>query len=217
MLPVHGFVLAGGKSSRMGQDKALMELWGRPMVEIAVEKMRTFCATVSIAGNREDLGRFAPVVPEMRADAGPAAGVEAGLRAAKQPWVMFVPVDVPLMPAEVLRRWAEAVLGFGDRGVVSAYLIANDLRQPAFCMFQRGGVSKVTAAIEAGRLRLNEIVDSVGDGEIGYSWGCDAAAFGPKGGSTEERSRLWFANMNTPAEMALVESLSERGGEPSPI
>ena len=83
-LPVHGFVLAGGKSSRMGTDKALLEFCGRPLVEIAVEKLREFCAEVSIAGNRDDLSVFAPVAHETRVDCGPAAGIEAGLKAAQR-------------------------------------------------------------------------------------------------------------------------------------
>src|ERR1700761_8141432 len=101
LLPVHGFVLAGGKSSRMGRDKALLTFRGRPMVEIAVEKLRGFCSAVSIAGNREDLSSFAPVVTETRVDCGPAAGIEAGLQACTELWAMFVPVDVPLVPGEL--------------------------------------------------------------------------------------------------------------------
>ena len=91
----------------MGTDKALLELGGAPLVEIAVEKLRTFCEHVSVSGNREDLARFAEVVPETRTGEGPAAGIEAGLRAAREDWAMFVPVDVPLVPAELLRRWCE--------------------------------------------------------------------------------------------------------------
>ena len=110
-VPVHGFVLAGGKSSRMGEDKALLRFCGRPMVEIAVEKLRGFCEEVTIAGNREDLAGFAPVVRESRTGVGPAAGVEAGLGAARQEWAMFLPVDVPLVPEELLRRWAQRRYG----------------------------------------------------------------------------------------------------------
>ena len=123
LLPVHGFVLVGGKSSRMGVDKALLPFAGRPMVEIAVAKLREFCADVSVAGNREDLAGSAPVVREDRVDVGPAAGIEAGLKAAGQEWVMFVPVDVPLVPGELLRRWAEAVMA---KGCVASYLVVKE-------------------------------------------------------------------------------------------
>jgi molybdopterin-guanine dinucleotide biosynthesis protein A len=211
-LPVHGFVLAGGKSLRMGRDKALMELKGRPLVEIAVEKLRTFCAVVSIAGNREDLGRFAPVVMETRMDVGPAAGIEAGLRAAEQPWVIFVPVDVPLVPSKVLRQWALDALGMAERGLSASYLIANDVRQPAFCLFRADGVGRITEAIEGGRRRLNELVEAAGVAGDGFCMGLDASAFGEDAAERDEVGR-WFANVNTPEEMAEVERWVEGAGK----
>ena len=153
-LPVHGFVLAGGKSSRMGEDKALLRFCGRPMVEIAVEKLRGFCAEVSIVGNREDLVEFAPVVREERVDVGPAAGIEAGLKASRQDWAMFVPVDVPLVPGELLRRWAEEALRVG----MSVSFLGVSGKQPAFCLLQRRRLGAFAQALDSGERRLEVLL-----------------------------------------------------------
>jgi molybdopterin-guanine dinucleotide biosynthesis protein A len=155
VLPLHGFVLAGGKSTRMGEDKARLRFCGRPMVEIAAEKLRKFCADVSIAGNRDDLAEFAPVVHEERANVGPAAGVEAGLRGATQPWVMFIPVDAPLMPVELLRRWAEAVLRTDGLAASHLYYGAD---QPAFCMLRRDCAERFSTALDCGERRLSKLL-----------------------------------------------------------
>jgi molybdopterin-guanine dinucleotide biosynthesis protein A len=209
---VHGFVLAGGKSSRMGRDKALIELHGRLLVEIAVEKLRRFCTVVSIAGNREDLSSFAPVVVETRVDVGPAAGIEAGLKAAEQPWVMFVPVDVPMVPAQVLERWVEDALGMAERGLSAAYLMANDVRQPAFCLFRADSLGRVAEAIDGGRLRLNELVEAAGVAGDGFCMGVDASVFDGETATIAVVER-WFANVNTPEEMAEVERWASAGEE----
>lgn len=205
-LPVHGFVLAGGKSSRMGRDKALLAFRGRPMVEIAVEKLRGFCSAVSIAGNREDLSGFAPVVPEARVDCGPAAGIEAGLRACTEPWALFVPVDVPLVPGELLRRWAEAMLATPECGASS--LKAGGDEQPAFCMWRADALSVVSEAVEDGERRVRNLL-----------WVMEA---GPRPLSIYEAESIardlvqaayphlqvsnWFMNINTPDDLLFAEA-----------
>jgi molybdopterin-guanine dinucleotide biosynthesis protein A len=196
-LPVHGFVLAGGKSSRMGEDKALLRFCGRPMVQIAVEKLRGFCAEVGIAGNREDLAEFAPVVREARVDVGPAAGVEAGLRAAAQPWVLFMPVDVPLVPEEWLRRWAEAVLAM-DGVVASNLYYGRD--QPAFCMLRRECLGRFSEALEAGERRLGMLLERASEGLL---WVYDLEG---RYGKFPEANERWFANVNTPKDLAEAEA-----------
>src|SRR6185437_8626930 len=81
MMPadVNGYVLAGGKSSRMGRDKAMLELAGKPLVQRAVEKLRRVCAEVFVVGNRPELEAYAPVVQDLHEECGPLGGIEAAL------------------------------------------------------------------------------------------------------------------------------------------
>jgi len=214
-LPVHGFVLAGGKSSRMGADKALLKFCGRPMVEIAVEKLRGFCADVSIAGNREDLSEFAPVVREERVDCGPAAGIEAGLKASRQEWAMFVPVDVPLVPAELLRRWAGEIVALGGSGMGASFLMSSAGRESAFCMVRRDCIAKMHAAIESGVRRLDELLLSIEGNEVD-SW-VEARSLGQyaEGKPSEQQIEMWFSNVNTPNDLALAEEWTKHWSEKS--
>ncbi|MDE1161039.1 MAG: molybdenum cofactor guanylyltransferase [Acidobacteriaceae bacterium] len=190
-LPVHGFVLVGGQSSRMGTDKALLPFHGRPMVEIAVGKLKEVCEVVSVVGNRDDLAAFAPVVHEARVGCGPVAGVEAGLAAAERAWTMFIPVDVPLVPASVLHEWADAVLA---RDEVRVSHLFAEVNQPAFCMVQRSCEAAVHASVEAGERRLLRLLS----GLEGY-WRYDLPS---------REVERWFANVNTPEELIAAEAAS---------
>lgn len=202
-LPVHGFVLAGGKSSRMGVDKATVNFGGRPMVEIAVEKLRGFCAEVSIAGNREDLSGFAPVVVEARVECGPGAGVEAGLKACTQPWALFVPVDVPLVPAEFLRLWVEEALRVG----MSVSYLGVLGKQPAFCLLQRERLASFSRLMDGGERRLAVLLQLVASED-----GCASRMYDERDlyGDPEYRRpdqamlERWFANVNTPDDLERV-------------
>ena len=204
LLPVHGFVLAGGKSSRMGVDKATLNFSGRPMVEIAVEKLRGFCADVSIAGNREDLARFAPVVPEDRVDAGPAAGIEAGLKASQQDWALFVPVDVPMVPAELLRRWAEKALERANDGLAISNLYVGR-NQPVFCMIRRSGSKTFSRELDNGEHRLTRLFQLL-EADGGSYWSHDLNDLYPENNPSIEVSDLWFSNVNTPEDLLDAEA-----------
>jgi molybdopterin-guanine dinucleotide biosynthesis protein A len=205
LLAVHGFVLAGGQSTRMGEDKALLRFCGRPMVEIAVEKLREFCADVSLAGNRDDLAGYAPVVHEERANVGPAAGVEAGLRAGRQPWVMFVPVDVPLLPVELLRGWAEDVL---RRNALEGSYLYYRTAQPAFCMLRRDCVERFSAALDGGERRLSTLVHFATDG-LSWTYELDEI-YAKQGYPSAETMDRWFMNLNTREELAEAEAWAGR-------
>jgi molybdopterin-guanine dinucleotide biosynthesis protein A len=212
LLPVSGFVLAGGKGSRMAADKALVQLHGRPLVELAVEKLSNFCADVAISGNRDDLARFAPVVTETRLDAGPGAGVEAGLRSARHDWCLFIPVDVPLLPVELLRSWVVEVLEveFDDLPKGSflrgSYLLANKQPQPSICMLHRDCLKVVAKELDRGERRLRHLLEAI-EPEFGAGslWVRNAAGHSPKPDPAPGDLDRWFLNVNTPEELIEAE------------
>ncbi len=99
---VAGFVLAGGRSSRMGEEKVLLELEGRPLIAHALDVLRGAGLTPQIAGSRVDLSEFAPVVADERADCGPLGGVVSALAQTAEDWAVFVSIDMPQMAPELV-------------------------------------------------------------------------------------------------------------------
>lgn len=97
-----GFVLAGGQSSRMGTDKALVPLAGEPLIAHALRILRRAGLEPCIAGARSPLAHFAPVVEDD--GQGPLSGICAALASTQARWAVFLPVDQPLLPPSLLRE-----------------------------------------------------------------------------------------------------------------
>ncbi len=114
---VAGVVLAGGLSRRMGgDDKALADLCGRPMIEHVVTRLRPQVSALAVNANG-DATRFAalglPVLPDPVAGfVGPLAGLLAGLQWARRSamsHLVTVPADTPFVPADLVARLGEGI------------------------------------------------------------------------------------------------------------
>jgi molybdopterin-guanine dinucleotide biosynthesis protein A len=97
-----GFVLAGGQSSRMGEDKALVQFAGQPLIARALGILREVGLEPSIAGARSDLASFAPVVEDFAPQAGPLAGICSALATTTASRAIFISVDLPLIPSSLI-------------------------------------------------------------------------------------------------------------------
>ena len=221
---VSGYVLAGGKSSRMGQDKALLELAGKPLVLRAVEKLRQVCAEVSILGNRDELEAYAPLVRDLHEGCGPLGGIEAALAHSTKAWNLFMAVDMPFLPVGFLDVWVRSVL---EKGRARVALFTVDGRpQPALCLVHKEVAPFVTGAMQRGEFKLFPVLMEAATqlaGRFGvelnevllnFPRSGEFAAFdgGLKGWVPTEvqrgASHLWFANLNTPEEFAAVEAFA---------
>lgn len=202
-----GFVLAGGESSRMGADKALIQLAGQPLVARALSILRQARLVASIAGARTPLAAYAPVVEDPEPALGPLAGICAALESSRVQYAVFLPVDLPLLPASLVAYMVQharitnaavavpSVNGYPqtfpsvvDRCTLPA--LETTLREG-----RRGCFSAFRAAAgQSGRpFSILAVELLVQCGQIAHADSLPAA--------------LWFHNVNTPEELQRAESI----------
>lgn len=100
-----GVVLAGGKSTRMGQDKALLEIDGKPLLLHAVERLRPHVRELLVIGEPRKYGHIWPsVLPDEIPGLGPLGGIVTAMGAARHDRLLVLAVDVPGVNAELLER-----------------------------------------------------------------------------------------------------------------
>lgn len=103
MASVMGFVVAGGKSLRMGRDKAFLDLGGRSLLAHALELAGTAAEGVQMVGDREKFACYGPVVEDILVDHGPLGGIHAALKASQADLNLMLAVDLPLVRPEFLQ------------------------------------------------------------------------------------------------------------------
>ncbi len=109
-LPLSMIVLAGGRSSRMGEDKASLLYEGKTFLRHQLEKGQALGITdILVSGYRGQDCAF-PVIPDRYAQKGPLGGIEACLREAKEAKCLVVTVDVPRLPLSALEKLTEKAL-----------------------------------------------------------------------------------------------------------
>lgn len=104
-------LLAGGKNSRMGRDKAELLIDGRSFLSCLLEKAESLGIQEKYISGERNFQENAHIVPDRYPDRGPLGGMEACMRAAKTPYCLVLPVDVPQIPEEVL----ESLLLFHEK------------------------------------------------------------------------------------------------------
>ena len=206
-----GFVLAGGQSSRMGQDKALVPFAGQPLIVHALGILSAAGLKVSIAGARSGLASFAPVVEDLASQTGlgPLAGICSALASVDDvAYRYFIPVDLPLLPSSLIAYLLHhATITERDHyRSIDQRLRANFSRSdsplriadPSISARKRRprlffGLSRSTEASLNQRVAVLPIEPLIQSGQISHPEGIPAA--------------LWFLNVNSKHDLVRAEAL----------
>jgi molybdopterin-guanine dinucleotide biosynthesis protein A len=204
---VNAFVLAGGLATRMGRDKALLGLDGRPLIEHALAKLRTLGFSPRIIGSRPDLARFAPIIADNYSQVGPLGGIEAALTASDAEQNLFLAVDLPWLPVDFL-HWMMERANYTD--ALATVPRFQGLPQPLCAVYSRAMLPHVKAALVEGDAKVRRAVEraAVATGMRVDEFNVESVAAAQ---SWSQRILLhrWFQNLNTPAdfEKAVLEQL----------
>lgn len=162
VLHVTGVVLAGGDGRRMGGPKAFLPgPDGRPLVAVALDALRAAGAREVLVAAR-DAAPFAALEPAVEVildrgpGLGPVAGLEAALRRTTTDWTLVVACDMPRLEPALLRRLALEALA--DPGRLAVVPRVGGRLEPLHAAYHRRAQPLVTAALDAGRQRLGEVV-----------------------------------------------------------
>ena len=182
-------VLAGGRSRRMGTDKATVAFCGRRMIDVVVERLRALTDDVVVCARQRNALEpiLVPVVEDDEAYAGPLPALVAGIRASGAPRVVAVACDMPFLNAPLLAALASRLRDDIDAVVP----ITAEGPQPLHAAYGDCAVEPLLAALAAGERSLRGAL-----GRLRVRWVEEQEwrVLDPSGRS--------FRNVNTPAELA---------------
>ncbi len=96
-------ILAGGKSSRMGEDKGLMLFEAKPMIQYIIDTVKPLTKNIIIIANNNDYQKFGyPVFEDVIKDKGPLAGILTGLQKSTTDKNLILSCDVPFANKQLL-------------------------------------------------------------------------------------------------------------------
>ncbi len=181
------FVLAGGKSTRMGSDKAMLTLDGRTLLERALEKAAKVAQRVVIVGSREKYGGFGTVIEDLHPGCGPLAGIEAALKSSSSDLNLLFAVDMPFVPVSLLQYLVQQAEASG--ALVTLPLVAGNY-ETLCAVYRREFAAKAEQALAAGLYMIRPLFREVGIRVL------DEQELSRQGFSPAD-----FANLNTAEEL----------------
>jgi molybdopterin-guanine dinucleotide biosynthesis protein A len=184
---IGSFILAGGVSSRMKRDKALLEVGGVPLLVRTARLLESVVGAPSVIGDPAAYKSLAlPLIADDWPGAGPLGGIATALRTSSASWNLVVACDLPYLTGEWLQflvaravaSTAEAVLPMNTRGA-----------EPLCAMYHKRGEPAIRAALESG---IRKVTDGLQNIHVETIPLAEWKAFDSEG--------LLFKNMNLPQD-----------------
>ena len=192
-----GVILAGGKSSRMGQDKAFISFKGVPLIEIILEVLTPLFPEIIIVAPQVEIFRKYPVktAEDIYLGRGSLGGLYTGLLEAQTPWIFATACDTPFLSGELIEALTRKAW---DCQVVIPY--TGEGLQPLCALYHKDCLDPMKSLLDKGKLKIIEFFPQV---KVQYFEEAELTALG--------LSPQIFFNINTPQDRQKAEALVQEG------
>jgi molybdenum cofactor guanylyltransferase len=186
---VTGIILAGGMSSRMGEDKSIMLFRGRPLIMYGIEALSPLCEKVIISSNLS-VYEFTgcEVWPDELPVQAPINGLYSCLKRSKTDWNIILTCDMPLTGSQLFAYMLEknsnvdAVIPVHGKGLI----------EPLCGVYNRTALIALETQLQEEQFSILKLLQSIR---------CNYVNIGP---NLEFYSKEMFSNLNSPADLDLL-------------
>ena len=154
-----GIILAGGKSQRMGTDKGLLLLNGKPFIQHIYDAMKpVFGDNIVVVSSNADYDAFGyNRIEDLISDKGPVGGLYTALKQSKTKFNLVLSVDVPLITTELI-QW---LVDNHDDGYLVTQTQVEDKVSPLVAVYDRALRTLLGEHMAGNQLKLRDVIAEV--------------------------------------------------------
>lgn len=193
MSEVIGFVAAGGRSSRMGKNKAWLDLAGRPIIEHVIAALKPVTTGIAIVANDPEYKRLGyPVFMDSQIGIGPLEAIRTALRNSPGERIVLASCDIPFATSELFRF----LLTIAEDSDVVVPLSGDERLEPLCAVYRTRVLTAVEKLIASGERKISPLFDSVAARFVRFEEFRHLAG-----------SESFFMNINTPEDYERANSI----------
>jgi len=150
-----GIILSGGKSSRMGSEKGLVDWNGKPLIEYSIDCLKGVCNKIVISSNKDCYNYLnLPVIADEIKDCGPIGGIFSCMNNIKADLYLVISCDVPYVPTQL---YADLLENIKDADLI--YPIEKDGRkQPLISVYTRTCLPVIKGELLVGNYKMMKLL-----------------------------------------------------------
>jgi molybdopterin-guanine dinucleotide biosynthesis protein A len=191
-------IQAGGQSSRMGQDKALLPFLGQPLIKRVLDRVQHLSDDIFVTTNQTSGYEFLsiPLVPDIKPGLGALGGLYTALKSARHSVVAVVACDMPFINPELLVICSDILINSDFDAVIPS--TPNGL-EPIHAVYRQGTcLPPIENALDAGKRRM-----------IAWHHEVNVKILSPQETMAFDPNQLTFWNVNTPEEFKRAEEKAQ--------
>ena len=159
-MQITGIILAGGKSKRMGTDKAFIKLNGKTLLEHSIELIQPFCNSLLISSNNLAHEKFGyKIIPDKIPNCGPIGGVYSCLKKSEPEWNFVISVDSAFVEPEFIKFLISEISEISEFDAVVP--IHTKGKEPLIALYHKNCLVEIEKMIHSGNYKMHNLINSI--------------------------------------------------------